>query len=297
MAEAGGDYTDQAAGLRRLFSRARVRVVAFAAGSHGVGKSQLVANLATCLAQQGRLVWVVDENATSTVAASFGHRVTGDLDHVVRRGARLADVLVPVAPGVRVLPVADSVARLGKLDETQQHRLLASLATLDESPEVILVDSSPEHPLGFSPFALAAHDSVIVMAPTPASITEAYALIKKVSLAYARRSYRVLVNGVRNPEEGRAVFGNMARVTHGRRFARLEYAGSVPLDEHVRQAVSLAQPVASLYPLSPAARACSALAGDLAAWLMRDDELVELEQFFLQLLHFSQHIDPVAIYA
>ena len=43
MAESRGD---QAAGLRRLFGREQTRIVTFASGSAGVGKSVLVANLA-----------------------------------------------------------------------------------------------------------------------------------------------------------------------------------------------------------------------------------------------------------
>lgn len=44
--------------------------------------------------------------------------------------------------------------------------------------------------LGFSPFGLAAHETVVVMSASGASITDAYALIKKVSLGYARRNFR-----------------------------------------------------------------------------------------------------------
>lgn len=294
-------YADQAAGLRRLFARERLRVVTFAAGSPGVGKSLLVANVAACLAQQGKTVLVFDENVgrsgRRTVASCFGAAVRHDLSHVVDRQRSMAEVLVPVAPGIQVLPAAGAVGQLGKLDEAQRRALLAGLCALDEQPEVILVDASPDHPLGFSPLGLAAHDTVIVMAPTPASITDAYALIKKVSLGYARRNYRVLVNGVRGVEEGRAVFGNIARVTHGRRFARLEFAGCVPLDEHMQRAATLCQPVGGLYPDSAAAKACRSLAADLLEWRLPDGEPGGLEQFVQHLLHLSRHIDPVAIYA
>ena len=292
------EYADQAAGLRRLFARERLRVVTFAAGSPGVGKSLLVAGVAACLAQQGKSVLVFDENAgRKTIASCFGAVARHDLAQVIDGARPVADVLLRVAPGIQVLPAAGAVGQLGKLSEPQQRALLAGLCALDEPPDVILVDASPDHPLGFSPLGLAAHDTVIVMAPTPASITDAYALIKKVSLGYARRNYRVLVNGVRGMEEGRAVFGNIARVTHGRRFARLEFAGCVPLDEHMQRAAALGQPVVGLYPESPAARACRALAGDLLEWRLPDGEPGGLEQFVQHLLHLSRQIDPVAIYA
>ena len=61
MAERRGD---QAAGLRRLFAARRsVQFVSFVAGSVGVGRSTLLANLATCLARRGKEVLLVDENS------------------------------------------------------------------------------------------------------------------------------------------------------------------------------------------------------------------------------------------
>ena len=290
-------YADQAAGLRRLFAREPLRVVTFAAGSPGVGKSVLVANLAACLAQQGKTVLVLDESIKKNVASCFGVASRYDLLHAINREKSLSEVLLNVARGVQVLPAAKAVKKLAKLDEQQQSALLASFSAMEHPVDVILVDASQDHPLGFSPLGLAAHETVIVMSPTPASITDAYALIKKVSLGYARRNYRVLVNGVRGVEEARAVFGNIARVTHSRRFAQVEFAGCVPLDERLLQAANLCQPVGNLYPDSLAAKACRKLAGDLLGWRLPEQNAGGLEQFVQQLLHLSQDIDPVAIYA
>jgi flagellar biosynthesis protein FlhG len=293
-------YADQAAGLRRLFARECLRVVSFASGSPGAGKSLLVANVAACLAREGKSVLVFDENAgRRNIASCFGASARYDLSHVIDRQKPIAEVLLKVASGIQVLPAADAVKHLGTLNESQGQALLEGLCALDEPPDVILVDTSPDHPLGFSPLGLAAHDTVIVMTPMPASITDAYALIKKVSLGYDRRNYRVLVNGVRGVEEGRVVFGNIARVTHKKRFARLEFAGCIPLDEHMPKAAALRQPACALYPQSPAAKACRALAGDLLDWRLPDGgtDSGGLEQFVLRLLHLSKYIDPVAIYA
>jgi flagellar biosynthesis protein FlhG len=220
-----------------------------------------------------------------------------DLADVVDGEKPMAEVLLKVASGVRVLPMAVATGRFARMDGSQKRALETELGTLDAPPEVLLADTSLDHPLGFSPLSLAAHHTVVVMAPTPASITEAYALIKKASFCHARRDYRVLVNGTRGPEDGRLVFANVARVTHGRRFARLEYAGCVPLDERLPRAAALGQPAVGLYPDSPAARACRALAGELMDWPLPEGECGGLEQFVRHLLHSCQQMDPVAIYA
>ena len=292
--------SDQAAGLRRLFGRQQTRIVTFAAGSVGVGKSTLVANLAATLARQGKEVLIFDESTRNSVASYYGALARHDLLQVINREKSLADVLLTVAPGVRVLPAAKAVKRLGHLNAQQQDALLQAITGMERSADVILVDASLDHPLGFSPLGLAAHDTVIVISASGASITDAYALIKKVSLGYARRDFRILVSRARTADEAGAIYRNIAQLTHSRQLARLEYAGLVPLDEQLRQSSRLAQPVVSLFPDAPAAKAYRKVASDLLGWPLPGEAgggAAGLEQFVQQLLHLSQHIDPIAIYA
>ncbi len=294
MAEYHGD---QAAGLRRLFGREPLRVVTFAAGSVGVGKSLLVANLAAALARQGKAVLVLDENARNSVAACYGATARHDLLQVINGDEALSEVLMTVAQGVSVIPAVQAVKQLGKLSPRQQDALLACITAIERATDVILVDASLDHPLGFSPFGLAAHDTVVVMSATSASITDAYALIKKVSLGYARKNFRILLSKVRGSDEAEAIYGNIAQLTHSRGLARLQYAGFVPLDEHLRQSARLRQPVVGLFPEAPAAKAYRAIASELLTWPMPSDDAGGLEQFVQQLLHLSHDIDPIAIYA
>ncbi len=294
MGEFGGD---QAAGLRRLFGRGQSRIVTFAAGNVGVGKSISVANLASALARQGKEVLVLDENTGNNVAARFGFVAPYDLYHVIDGDMPLADVLLAVAPGVRVLPAAHAVQKLARLSATQQLALLESFGEMKQPADVILVDASLDHPLGFSPLGLAANDTVVVVSATGASITEAYALIKKVSLGYSRKHFRILVNRVKSAEEAEAIHGNIEQVTRSRGLARLDYAGYVPIDEHLRQASGLRQPVLGMFPDAPSAKAYRGLARDLLEWPSPDSEAGGLEHFVQHLLHLSQRIDPIAIHA
>jgi flagellar biosynthesis protein FlhG len=292
------DYRgDQAAGLRRLFSREEPRIITFAAGSSGVGKSILVANLAASIARLGKEVLVLDENLKNNIAACFGISIHHDLLHVINRERPLSDVLLDVVPGVRVLPAAKALKKLGKLTLRQQQAFLESISGMERPADVILVDASPDHPLGFSPVGLAAHETVIVISASSESITDAYALIKKVSLGYSRRDFRILVNKVRSPDEAEAIHHNIAQVTHSRALAELQFAGYVPLDERLRQAARVCQPVISLFPEAPSAKAYRTIASDLIRWPLRQENKGGLEQFAQQLLHFSQDIDPIAIYA
>ncbi len=293
-----GEYRgDQAAGLRRLFGQEQSRIVTFAAGNVGVGKSISVANLAAALARQGKEVLVLDENTGDNVASLFGVVAPYDLYHVINSERTLAEVLLPVASGVRILPAACAVKKLARLSASQQLALLESFGEMKSPADVILVDASLDHPLGFSPLGLAAHDTVVVISASSASITEAYALIKKVSLGYSRKHFRILVNRVRGAEEAEAIHGNIEQLTRSRGLARLDYAGYVPIDDYLRQASRLCQPVVGLFPEAPAAKAYRNLANDLLHWPSPGSEAGGLEYFVQQLLHLSQSIDPIAIHA
>lgn len=294
MGEYGGD---QAAGLRRLFGRELSRIVTFAAGNVGVGKSLSVANLAAALARHGKEVLVLDENIGDNVASLFGVATPYDLFHVINREKSLSEVIVSAVAGVRILPAAQAVQKLSRLSAAQQLALLESFGEMKHPADVILVDASLDHPLGFSPLGLAANDTVVVVSATSTSITEAYALIKKVSLGYSRRHFRILVNKVRGAEEASAIHRNIKDVTRSRGLATLDFAGYVPMDEHLREASRLRQMVVALFPDAPSSRAYRSLANDVLHWPTPDSEAGGLEHFVQQLLHLSQSIDPIAIHA
>ncbi len=291
------NYRDQADGLRRLFDNAQPKVVAFAAGNAKVGKSVLITNLSYSLTKAGKNVLLLDESADNALSTCFGHQAEYDLEDTVNLKESLADVCVNVMPGIRILPISRLIKRLGSLDTEQQKALTNAFANITPAPDLIMVNTSSDHPLGFSPFGLAADHTIIVMSVSGTSITETYALIKKASLAYSKRKFRVLVNKAKNFDEAAGVFGNLAEVAHGRRIAKLEFAGFIPQDEGIRQASRLCQPVENIFPDSPAAAAFEKLAHQMGNWPLTENNAKGMEHFIQHLLHLGQSIDPIAIYA
>jgi len=285
---------DQAAGLRRLLGGGQqLQVVTFVAGCEGVGRSVAVANLGVALARLGKEVMIIDEHASrDDIASAFGLVARYDLLNVVQRELTLPQVLFQPMKGLRVLPAAKAVKKLGRLSLPQQQTLLDAMCGLEHPVDVILVDASMAHPHGFSPFGLASQDAVVVLSGNSASITEAYALIKKVSHAFSRKHFRILVNKVRSQPDARSIFENIAQVAAQRGVARLDYAGAIPLDEPLRQASQLGRPVLLQAPDSAAAAAFRDIAADLLYWQRNDGESGGVEHFMQQLLHLSQRITP-----
>lgn len=284
---------DQAAGLRRMLGGRQLQVITFVAGCEGVGRSVAVANIGVALARLGKEVLIIDEHASrDDIACAFGLTAKYDLLNVVERELTLAQVLLQPMHGLRVLPAARAVKKLGRLSMPQQRTLLEAMSGLERAVDVILVDASMTHPNGFSPFGIVSQEAVVVLSGSSSSITEAYTLIKKVSHAFARKHFRILVNKVRSQLDARSIYENIAQVAVQRGVAQLDFAGAIPFDEALRHASQLCRPVLVQAPDSPSAQAFRDIAADLLYWQRSENESGNVEQFVQQLLHFSQRITP-----
>ena len=76
-----------------------------------------------------------------------------------------------------------------------------------------------------------------VVTPEPTALTDAYALIKVLSTRYAEHSFAVLVNMARGELEARKTFTHLTRVAERFLHVSLRWAGYVPWDSEVPEAV------------------------------------------------------------
>ncbi len=271
----------------------QLQVITFVSGCDGVGRSVAVANIGVAMARLGKEVLIIDEHASGDdIASTFGMVARQDLLNVVQREMPLSQVLLQSMTGLRILPAARAAKKLGRLSLPQQQTLLDAMSSLERPIDAILVDASMAHPNGFSPFGLASQETVVVLSGNSASITEAYSLIKKVSHAFSRKHFRILVNKVRSQSDARSIFDNIAQVAAQRGVARLDYAGAIPLDEALRQSAQLCRSVLVQAPDSPSAAAFRDIASDILYWQRSESEAGGVEQFMQQLLHLSQRLTP-----
>lgn len=285
---------DQAAGLRRLMGGHQLQVVSFAAGGRGVGQTTTLANVAVAMAKSGNEVLVIDENSgANDVCGVFGLRANYDLAHVMMRQNTLDQVMVESHPGVRVLPAALAVDGWGRLSRAQQQATLAELANIARPVDVILVDASARHPYGVSPFCAAAQEIVVTMAGTGDSVTEGYALIKKLGHLYGRRQVKTIITRMRTQHEALALFNNMADISRRKGVATLEFAGAVPADPSVALSVRMGLPTVDHLATSLAGFAFRELAHEVSHWKSRQaDAPSSVVQLVEELLTLCRQAAP-----
>ena len=132
-------------------------------------------------------------------------------------------------------------------------------------------------------FCQAAQQLLLVLRNEPASLTDAYALIKVLSRDYRVSSFRVLVNMARDGAEAHELFRRLQRVTDRYLEVALDYAGEIPDDVDVARAVRGQRSVLAAFPGAPAARAYRRLAQDVRRWPLPQPG-GRLEFFFERLL-------------
>jgi flagellar biosynthesis protein FlhG len=257
---------DQAAQLRSMMrSRSRATVIAITSGKGGVGKSNIAVNLAVTFAGAGKEVVLLDADlglANADVLCNM--ELPFNLSHVIARKKDVREVMYKAPGGFRLIGGASGLARMADLTEFDRQRLVNALVELEQSADIILIDTGA----GISPnvlsFTRAADDVLVVTTPEPTAVTDAYAMVKVISKDNQPRRVSLLVNQARNATEAQAVFERISSVAKKFLNVRVLDAGHVLSDEEVRTAVRKRTPFVIGSPRCHASHGVSLLAMRLA---------------------------------
>jgi flagellar biosynthesis protein FlhG len=259
---------DQAAGLRRMIGLPRpVKVIAVASGKGGVGKTSVSINLAVTMAQQGRKVMLLDADlGLANVDVLLGINTRRNLSHVISGEATLEEVIVEGPSGLRIVPSSSGTRSMLNLSTAEQGGLVRAFSELRDDVDVMLVDIAAGLSESVITFTRAAHEVVVVVCDEPASLTDAYALIKVLNRDHDVDRFHILANMTGNAHEGKQLFDKLARVSQRFLDVTLGYMGAVPYDDYLRRAVQRQLAVVEAYPRSRSALAFRKMADRTDRW-------------------------------
>ncbi len=272
-----------------------VRVSAVTGGKGGVGKTSVAVNRATALSRRGRRVVLLDGDlGLANADVLLGLSPTYTLADVLSGERSLEEVLIQTPQGFHLLPAASGCADLAQLGAEEHLALVRAFSSLPMQVDHLIVDTAPGLSHGVLQLSQAAQHVVVVLCDEPASLTDAYALVKVLSRSHGVRRFFVLANQIRGERSGRELFERFARVTARFLDVTLEFAGEVPADEAVRRSIREQRTVLEAYPGSPAARAFKKLAGYADTWPIPQGPRGNIE-FFVERLVQTVRIRPVAV--
>ena len=232
------------------------RVISVTSGKGGVGKTNIVTNLAYVLSKNHKKVLVLDADLNlANVDILLGLTPRFNLHHVFTGEKNLADIVVKGPGGLHILPASSGVMELSELTEQQRLYFLAEMENLNRQFDILLIDTAAGINNNVVYFNLAAQERIVILTPEPTALTDAYALIKVLSSRHDVKKFRLLVNLARSEKEALDVYRKLSIVAD--RFLdtlSLDYLGYIPYDAKLPQAVRAQRLVADLYPDSQASR-------------------------------------------
>ena len=259
--------TDQAAGLRQLRAARSAKVIAVTGGKGGVGQTLTAVNLGAALALAGKRTMLLDADfGLANVDVLLGLKARLNLEHVVAGQCPLEDVVLTSSSGLRVVPASSGSLGMAALSRQQHAGLIGAFSQLLEPLDVLIVDTAAGLGDGVVTFSEAAQRVVVLVCDEPASLTDAYGLIKVLARRQSGARFEIVANMVESAVEGRELYAKLTRVCE--RFLGITpaYFGYVPYDDYLKQAIRRQTTVVEAFPHSSSARAFQRLAHATDGW-------------------------------
>jgi flagellar biosynthesis protein FlhG len=236
-------------------------VFAITSGKGGVGKTNVVANLAAALALRRKRVMVIDADlGLANLDLLLGVRPTYTLADFFAGLVTLDEIIIPNRNGILLLPGASGVQEIASLRYDQKVALLTELDALSHEVDLVLVDTSSGISDAVAYFATSAHEIVVVVTPEPASMTNAYALIKILVFAHYEKRFWILANNVSGEAVARRLFDTLSGTALRFLNASLDFLGWIPSDPQLSRAVAHSQMVVTDACDAPSAQAFARIA-------------------------------------
>jgi len=259
--------TDQANNLRNLMlnrkptdepgeNKSSARVITVSSGKGGVGKSNFSVNLAIQLIKRGKRCVIIDADfGLANIEVLLGVMPKYNFTNVISGEKHILDTVTDGPGGLKFISGGSGFTQLANISDRQISYLIENITHLDEISDIILIDTGAGISNQVVDFITASNEAVIVTTPEPTSITDAYAIIKKIKEQNnVIPKFNIIVNRAESKKEGDEIFGKLERVCSKFLDIKVNNLGYLPYDPYLVKAVKAQKPVSIMYPNSAVVR-------------------------------------------
>ena len=257
-------------------------VLTVTSGKGGVGKTNIAANLAICLAASGKKVVLLDADlGLGNLDLIMNINSRANLSHVVSGQKTLQDIIHVGPAGVEVICGGSGIEDMANLNKFQRKRLLDELDKLQDDADIIIIDTGAGISSSVLSFCQAADHVLVITTPEPSAMTDAYAMIKVLASKRYDGRVSLVVNMANSVAEGKRTYRQIADVAMRFLSMPVYEAGVICRTDKLTAAVRKRIPVVLAHPRS---RITSSLAA-MAARLSRSSGVKDKEGFFRRVVN------------
>ncbi|MFA5527334.1 MAG: MinD/ParA family protein [Peptostreptococcales bacterium] len=266
---------DQAENLRKLVEEKRkkemqdtikkkgVKIFCVASGKGGVGKTNIVANLAILLQQKGSKVLVIDADlglANVDVLLDVFPEIT--LFDVLFHNRPLKEALIDGPQGIKIVPGGSGIFNMTHLDEEQQNRFAKEFLELEDF-DTIIIDTGAGISFNLMSFIAFSQTILLVTTPEPTAMTDAYGVLKVLSELKMEREIHLIINRAANSEIAAYTYERLKNTVSQFLKMDINSLGYILDDIRVSYAVMQRKPFVTEYPKSVATKCIHRIADKL----------------------------------
>jgi flagellar biosynthesis protein FlhG len=265
-----------------LENQTHTRIITVTSGKGGVGKTNISTGTALALANRGYRVCLFDADlGLANINILFGLDPEYNIEDLISGEKSLDDILIRNFNGIDIIPGSSGVESIANLNESGVRTLINSLDKLQEY-DFLIFDTSAGIASPVIAFCMAASEILLVLTPEPTSLTDAYALLKVLTVNGFKGKTRIVVNQCLEVNQAKKIFMKFHEAAIKHLNIKVTLTGVIFTDTNLTAAVKEQKAFLKLYPDSKASKCLNHLAQALISTIPEENSTRSLAQFWEQ---------------
>ena len=270
-------------------SSRQTKFIAVTSGKGGVGKSTISANLGYVLHSLGFKVGIFDADiGLANLDVILRVNAKKNILHVLKGEAEFKEIIIEIEKDFYLIPGESGDEILKYSDEFMFDKFATDLECLNDL-DFLIIDTGAGIGKEVQTFLEASDEVLVITAPEPAAITDAYAMVKVLS--EKRDRVFLLLNQVDNQKEANNIYQKIANVAKAniQKDLKLQMIGFLKKDSIIQKASIKRYLFTKDNPLSTPSEQLFIIAKKIAQILERKvlvEEETGLSRFFKKILRF-----------